>query len=154
MFFRAALIASTVALAAPAQVFAAPIELSSAIFIEKTETDAAGKTSVTLKPAERVVPGDRLRFVINYANPSDEDADDFVITNPIPSSIAYLEADGPVEVSVGGKAWGQLSDFSVTADDGSARPAQPSDVTHIRWAFTSAIPAGTSGEVLYRGELR
>ncbi|MGB3723425.1 MAG: hypothetical protein WA979_11490 [Pacificimonas sp.] len=154
MFFRAAFIAATVVLAAPSQVFAAPIELSSAIFVEKTETAADGTVSVTLTPAERVVPGDRLRFVISYANPSDEDADDFVITNPIPSSIAYLEADGPVEVSVDGKAWGQLSEFSVTADDGNIRAAQPSDVTHIRWAFNSAIPAGSSGEVLYRGELR
>ncbi len=154
MLFRAALIATTIALAAPSQAFAAPIELSSAIFVEKTETAADGTVSVTLIPAERVVPGDRLRFVISYANPSDEDADDFVITNPIPSSIAYLGAEGPVEVSVDGETWGQLSDFSVANEDGSARPAQPADVTHIRWAFQDAIPARTSGEVLYRGELR
>ena len=154
MIFRALIIAAA-ALVAPTAALAQPIELKSEIFVERLQAQTDGSEATVLVPADRVVPGDRLRFVISYANPSDQQASNFIITNPIPASIAYLGADGPatVTVSVDGKTYGDLAELVVREADGSERPAQTSDVTHVQWAF-AAIEPQSSGQVLYRGELK
>ena len=155
MNIRTFFIAAAVGLSAPAGALAGPVELTSEIFVERTETAADGSKSVALVPADRVVPGERLRFVIRFSNPSEEAASDFILTNPVPDSVAYLGAEGPVEpkVSVDGETYGALAELVVTEAEGGSRPAQASDVTHIRWAFGSVAPR-SSGQVLYRGELR
>ncbi|MEE4351163.1 MAG: hypothetical protein V2J26_13135 [Pacificimonas sp.] len=154
MTIRALFIAAA-AFALPFGAHAAPVELKSEIFVERTEVSDSGETELVLAPADRVVPGDKLRFVISFVNASDEEAANFVITNPVPGSIAYLSADGPVtpEVSVDGEQFGALGDLTVAGADGSVRPAETADVTHVRWAF-DAIAPNSEGEVRYLGELK
>ncbi|MGB7405126.1 MAG: hypothetical protein WA906_05510 [Pacificimonas sp.] len=154
--FRKFMIATVFAAMTPMAALAAPVELASEVFVERTETDANGKAAVKLVAATNVVPGDTLRFVINYANASDEAATDFIITNPLPASVAFVgsEGDALVELSVDGSRFGKLASLSVVGDDGTPRAARPDDVTHVRWTFADAIPAGASGTVLYRGRLR
>ena len=92
----------------------------------------------------------------------------FVVNNPIHSAVSFVEvAQDWALVSVdGGKSFGKLdaltvavvseeteaSDTASEVSEGSSnRAAQPSDVTHIRWAFSNAIAAGASGELVFRG---
>ncbi len=142
------------ALAAPAQAFAAnQVALDNSVFVERISTDAAGKERVLLEEPKVVVPGDRLVFVLNYHNSGNQPADKFVITNPLPSAVRFADAgDAQPIVSVdGGHAWGALADLTVLQPDGTRRPAQASDVTHIRWAFQKPIPVGGSGKLMFRG---
>jgi len=142
---------------APAPAFAAnQVALDNSVFVERVSTDASGKQRVLLEEPKVVVPGDRLVFVLNYRNAGGEPADKFVITNPMPSAVRFAgAADASPIVSVdGGKAWGALDTLSVIQPDGTRRPAQPADVTHIRWAFQKPIPAGGTGKLMFRGVVK
>ena len=142
---------------APAPALAAnQIALDNSVFVERVTTDASGKQRVLLEEPKVVVPGDRLVFVLNYRNAGGERADKFVITNPMPSAVRFAgAADASPIVSVdGGKAWGALDTLSVIQPDGTRRPAQPADVTHIRWAFQKPIPAGGTGKLMFRGVVK
>ncbi|WP_447762771.1 hypothetical protein [Sphingopyxis panaciterrae] len=141
----------------PGQAFAAnQVALDNSVFIERVMTDAAGKQRVLLEEPKVVVPGDKLVFVLAYRNAGAQPADKFVITNPLPSAVRFADAgDTRPLVSVdGGRAWGQLGDLTIQQADGTRRPAQPADVTHIRWAFQQPIPAGASGKLMFRGVVK
>lgn len=142
------------AVLAPTQASAAnQVVLDNSVFVERATTDAAGKQRILLEEPKVVVPGDKLVFVLNYRNAGAQPADAFVITNPMPSAVRYADAgDTRPAVSVdGGKNWGTLETLTVPLADGTRRPAQPADVTHIRWAFQKPIPAGGAGKLMFRG---
>lgn len=154
---RSALIAMLTALLPIAPAAAAPVELVSNIFVEKRGVDATGKETVSLLPAERVVPGDRLLFVIHYKNAGAEAAGNFVITNPVPQAVAYVGTEGvpPALVSVdGGTTYGELATLRIKDAFGNERAATPADVTHVQWKFAEALPGGKTGQVAFRAQLR
>ena len=145
------------ALITPAAAAAAnEVTLSSEVFVERPKVDAAGKTQVVREKPEVVTPGDKLVFVVRYANGGAQPAADLTVTNPIPQAVAYTAAEGAGSaVSVdGGKSWGELAALRISLADGTSRPAAPADVTHVRWRFAQPIPAGTGGEVRFRGVVR
>lgn len=152
-------IAAPLALAAllPGQALAADqVALDNKVFVERITTDAEGKQRVLLEEPKVVVPGDRLVFVLAYRNTGARPADQFTVTNPMPAAVRFAGAgDTPPLVSVdGGKLWGQLADLSIEQADGTRRAAQASDVTHVRWAFQKAIPAGGTGKLMFRGVVK
>jgi len=151
------LLIAIAALLAPAAAMAAnSVTLESKAFVERTTTDADGKTKVVLEDPKLVVPGDRLVFVLSYKNTGAQPAADFVVTNPIPQAVAYTGTEGsPAIVSVdGGKSWGPLASLKISQADGSLRDAQPADVTHVRWSFAKAIPAGQAGQLSFHGVVK
>lgn len=160
----------------------ANVKIDSKIFVEKTQQSESGKSKTTLvDPATvKVTPGDKLLFLNTYRNTGKTAVTGFVVNNPVHAAVAFVEVlEGWALVSVdGGKTYGKLSDFTVTAappvavaEDGSetteavdspetpevapaaptSRAAIPSDVTHIRWILPSPIPAGSTGELRFRG---
>ncbi|MFM7377711.1 MAG: hypothetical protein ACKO1O_06225 [Erythrobacter sp.] len=143
-------------LAAPALPLAAQdtpppaVTVNGDIKAEKSVTGADGKTVVELVEPQTFLPGDRLVFRQNYANTSAEVVTNFTITNPLPEAVRLApDADPALEVSVdGGKSWGRLATLSVTASDGTNRPATHADVTHVRWVLAIIAP-GTSGRVAF-----
>lgn len=156
MIYRfALLIAALIAAPAAAQSGNA-VSLVSDVLVERSTTDANGRTQTTLEEPTTVVPGDKLVFVLRYRNNGAQPATDFVVTNPLPEAVAFQAAgDERAEVSVdGGRNWGRLASLTIREVDGSQRPAQASDVTHIRWAFAQPIPAGEAGRLMFRGIVR
>jgi uncharacterized repeat protein (TIGR01451 family) len=156
MIYRfALLIAALIAAPAAAQSGNA-VSLVSDVLVERSTTDANGRTQTTLEEPTTVVPGDKLVFVLRYRNNGAQPATDFVVTNPLPEAVAFQAAgDERAEVSVdGGRNWGRLASLTIREADGSQRPAQASDVTHIRWAFAQPIPAGEAGRLMFRGIVR
>lgn len=142
---------------APVQAFAAnQVALDNSVFVERVTTDAAGKERVLLEEPKVVVPGDKLVFVLNYRNAGAQPADKFVITNPMPAAVRFAGAGNAGEVvSVdGGKTWGTLDTLTILQADGTRRTAQPADVTHVRWAFQTPIPAGGTGKLMFRGVVK
>ena len=151
------LLLAILALLAPAAASAsAGVTLQSEVFVERIATDAAGKQTTTLEPPKVVTPGDKLLFVITYRNGAAAPASGFVLTNPLPAAVAFAgtEASG-ADLSVdGGKKWGALDALRIANADGTSRPAAAADVTHIRWRFGQAIPAGQGGKLSFRGTVR
>ena len=154
MLFRMALVLSTILV--PSHAYAkSPITLDSQIFVERVVKSDTGSKVVLEKP-KRVVPGDNLVFVLNYTNQGHEAARDFVVTNPLPAAVAFVGGtNGSALVSVdGGKSWGALDQLKIVRADGSVRPAEPDDVTHIKWQMNQSIAAGSGGKLMYRGRVK
>ncbi len=133
-----------------------PVSLDSSVLVERTSTDASGKTQLVLEEPRVVVPGDKLVFVLRYQNNGRAPASDLIVTNPLPQAVAYQTSDdNRVQVSVdGGRSWGQLAAMTVRDGDGTSRAARAEEVTHLRWAFTQPIPAGEAGRLMFRGIVR
>jgi len=150
LLFIISLCASTAAFAAD------KVSLDSKVFVERQVTSADGKQSIVREDPKLVVPGEKLLFVLNYKNEGAAPADKFVVTNPIPQSVTFVASEAAgADVSVdGGKIWGPIASLKVKAADGSLRPASASDVTHVRWVFTKAIPVGGKGILSFRGVVR
>ena len=144
----ALLLASPVALAEQADA----VSLSGDVKVVRT-VEENGATVTKLEEPTQVVPGDRILFRTAYRNTSGSTVEDFVITNPLPSAVVLAEP-GDFEVSVnGGDAFASLSSLTVTLDDGTSRPAELADVTHIRWTLHHLAP-GQSGTVTYFAVIR
>jgi len=132
------------------------IALSSEVFVERTVAKPDGRTSTVLETPSTVVPGDQLVFVVKYKNVGTSTANDFTVTNPLPQAVAFKgTADGKEVVSVdGGKQWGTLSSLSVIDADGEKRPAQLTDVTHVKWNFNQSLSVGSEGKLIFRGAVK
>lgn len=133
---------------------AEPVALSSTVAVEVT-TMVAGKPQIVLREPDVVTPGDRLVFSTSYRSQSAKPLTRFVVTNPIPPSVAFHSASGPdATLSVdGGKSWGVLGQLTKPVADGTTRAAQAADVTHVRWTVATIAP-GDKGSLIYRGNVR
>ena len=141
--------AAPAALAQPAQ----PVELKGDVKVDKLVVENGKEKHVLVDPSV-VVPGDKLLFATAYQNKGTVEVKNFVVTNPIPAGVAFVHAGtDQFVVSVdGGKSWGNLAQLKVTEAAGS-RPAQASDVTHIRWTLPVLAP-GAHGALSYNAVVR
>ena len=141
------------ALAAPSVAVAAnQVTLQSAVFVEKNVRGTDGKMHAALSVPKPVFPGDHLLIRLTYHNQGGKPAEGFVVTNPIPASVSFESSDGGAQYSVdGGRTWGSLASSRVKGANGAFRDAGPADVTHVRWTFTRAIPAGGTGTLSFHG---
>jgi len=145
--------ASAVVLAPAAAEAAGPVELASDVFVERFQPAPNGRVARVLERADKLRPGDRVIFVVNWKAARGHD---FTVTNPLPRAISFQAgAGGDEEVSVdGGRNWGRLEDMTVRDSDGRMRHAVPEDVTHLRWRVPGAMAALGAGQMTYRGIVR
>ncbi len=131
-----------------------PVTLQSDIKIEKTVIEG-GVSRVIYVPATRATPGKRLMIGNTYRNNSATPINNFAITNPLPNGVSYQsDPSDRGQLSVdGGRTWGQLANLTIANADGTRRPAQAGDVTHIRWNVPVIAP-GASGTVAYHAVVR
>ena len=147
------------ALAAPSALFAAGpehVSLSSHVFVEHFTPGPGGKPLPVREEPHVVTPGDKLVFELSYRNVGAEPATGFVITDPIPASVAFagVESEGAFFSVDGGRTWGPRAARRVALPNGGSRAASPGDVTHVRWAFARPIAAGAAGSVSFRGVVK
>jgi hypothetical protein len=130
----------------------ARVQLAGDVFVERFEPAPGGRTARVLERADELHSGDRLVFVVSW---SGGDANGFVVTNPVPRSVAWQPGTGDAneDVSVdGGHTWGPLAVLMIH-DAGGWRHALPQDVTHVRWRIPAARAIG-GGQITYRGVVR
>jgi uncharacterized repeat protein (TIGR01451 family) len=136
----------------------AEVRLESSVEKVVTAVDAQGRAERTLLPADAVLPGDELRYVIRFTNHSATrvDAGRVVVTNPIPTGTHYVPgtaggAAARVEYSVDGATF--------TATEPAAPPAAPGAepggvVVSLRWHYGADLRPGRSGEVHFHVRVR
>lgn len=145
------------AMAAPAAALASSDVLTkSSIFVERIDPQGTGARRVRLEPARQVSPGERLIYVVEYRNTGKRPVQDFTVTNPLPRTVRLDETvDGSEMVSIdGGRSWGMLSSLRVPLGEGSWRPANPDDVTHLRWRVGDRLMQGETRRVTFRAIVR
>ena len=148
----------TVALFGLAASAAAQVTLTNSVQKVEKYVDDTGAVQRRLVTAERVIPGDELRYTIVFTNEGEAmvDAGSIVITNPIPDNTEYLD----------GTAFGSGTDIVFSADAGSsfASPDEVTDETDslvgskdyttIRWVFQPALEPGQESHVSFNVRLK
>jgi uncharacterized repeat protein (TIGR01451 family) len=140
-------------LAVPTVAFAAnELSLTTTSFLQKQVVDAQGRRKTVLEDAKLVVPGSRILYVFSFRNNGPKPATGVVFTDPVPAGMTFDGTDdASAVVSVdAGASWGPLALAKVRTAAGVLRAAQPGDVTHVRWAFRTAIAPGSSGKLSMR----
>lgn len=149
-----------IATLAPAAVLAAtpapagPVSLAGDVKVDRIVTENGQTRHVLLQP-DKVVPGERLVFTTSYRNSGTKPIQNFVVTNPLPPAVSLADgSDAALVVSVdGGAHWGPLARLTVSDGKGGTRPAQPADVTHLRWTIAQIAP-GETGSLAYYATVR
>lgn len=114
------------------------IQMSSVPF-EEVMTMTNGQKSVELKALEKAVPGMVVTYVNSIKNPTNQDASNLVVVNPVPEHTIYLmnniETAGVVtEYSVDGRVFNTSSKVFIN-DLGVNRLAEAKEYTHIRYTI-------------------
>lgn len=127
-----------------------PLTVESSMLTVKKQAAADGTTRVSLVPAAKVVPGDKVIIRLSYRNTGTTPIGNVVLNNPLPQGIAYrAPSAGSLvpDVSVDGRSFGQLATLRVATPSGGQRAATADDVTHVRWRIADPIPVGARGQV-------
>ncbi len=123
-----------------------------------TET-AEGERVVSWQVAEKAVPGDVMRYAMQYSNGGATKAENVVLVVPVPDAMRYVESSASVEGAAvtfsadGGKTFASRGELAVNAE-GRSVSAQADDITHVRWLFPAGIGAGQSGTVSFEAVLK
>lgn len=135
---------------------AEPLRLDTRMMAERPVAAADGSTRVELVAPDHVGPGDPVVVVVRYRNAGPLPIGGLVVGNPVPRQLAYRAGRGATmpEVSVDGRTFGPLASLRVPLPDGSARPAVPADVTHVRWRLSRPLTAGGGGEFAFQAVVR
>ncbi len=145
--------------AASGQATLPTIEIRTIAEVETTATNA-GRESVHLSPANRVVPGDRLIYTVEIRNAGASDVVAPTVTQPIPAHVAYVadSASGPgVEVTFsvdGGATFDRPEALGVPGADGKMRSAAAADYTHIRWQFKNTLKSKSLAYARFRAVVK
>ncbi|MHA6722411.1 hypothetical protein [Sphingomonas sp. RS2018] len=138
--------------AEPLAAASGPLDVTSSVMVEQRSRAPDGTTRVTLAPAARVVPGDRVVFVVAYRNTGTQPLSNLAIVNPLPAGIAYrAPAAGTAEpeVSVDGRSFAALA--ALRSGD---RAATGDDVTHVRWRLARPLAPGAQGRLAFQAVLK
>lgn len=131
------------------------IRLERQIFVERVTTDLNGRTRRILTNPDRLSPGDRLIFVINWSNQGRHPIQSLAVTNAVRRGVDPDPSDAAMQVSVdGGAHWGRLDQLWLATPLGGTRRAVPADITHVRWTLPDAVPPGQGGRLTYRATMR
>ncbi len=136
------------------------IKLTSVAEVEKEAFNQEGKKVIQRMPAAKVLPGSEVIFTTRYENVSKKEAENAVITNPLPEHMLYRQSSAQgtgtrVMFSIdNGKSYNIPSQLFVMDAAGRKFPARPKDYTHIRWTFEKPLPSGAKGEVSFRAILK
>lgn len=118
-----------------------------------------GKVEISWIAAEQAIPGDVMRYAMNYENGGAQKADNVVLVVPVPEAMRYVEnsatSDGvTVTFSVdGGRSFASRGELVVNAA-GRIVSAEAGDITHVRWLLPAGIAAGQTGMVAFEAVLK
>ena len=132
--------------------------LTMKVELEKSVPGADGQAAQTVYVApEVVVPGDRIRITLNFANDRATPVKGINLVNPIPEGLVFDGTADPADFGVsidGGKNFGALATLTIPVDGAAPRRATTADVTHVRWLWPEAIAPGQNRSVAFFGRVR
>ncbi len=119
-----------------------------------------GSQTITREAADKVTPGDKVIYSLNYYNDAAEPAENIVLVMPIPGEIDYIDGSADTKQAIStysvddGKVFVKRDDLRVLQADGSERAARAEDITHIRWTIKDAVAPKASGTLSFSGRLQ
>lgn len=136
------------------------LEAEQRVLKQVTVEQADGTKATKYVDADLVTPGETIVYALVFRNDKEEPAEDVVLVMPVPSEIVYVENSADTDVAAtgysvdGGETFAPRAALRVRQDDGSARPAEAEEITHIRWTLAKPVEPGEVGRLWYRGVLK
>jgi uncharacterized repeat protein (TIGR01451 family) len=127
----------------------AEVRMATTVARVETTIDPGGRVKRELLPAERVLPGEELRYAITFTNHSETlvERGRIIITNAIPEGARYLSG------SAGGESvrteYSMDGETFLPLDPGAGVPEQGDGVASLRWTYDADLAPGESGEVFF-----
>ena len=133
------------------------IELKSIAQVQKEVVDANGKKSTQVVPADKVVPGTEVTYVLTANNICKKPADNVTFDNPVPAHMSYVAssatgAGSDISFSLDGKTFAKPAELTVK-ENGTPRAARADEYKQIRWAFKQALQPGATANASFRAVL-
>lgn len=135
------------------------IKVRAQVYQEHVVVAADGLRRVQRVPAANLASGSEVIYEVGYSNTGPKPAQ-VIITNPLPADLVYQSyaarsVGAQIEVSVDrGQSFGPLNKLRLAGLDGRSRPAQATDITHVRWKTARPVKPGEAGYVSLRARLR
>jgi len=153
----AALLACGLGSQAYAQGVQGCILLKSTAEIAKEVVDAKGVKTVTMVPADKVVPGVEVTWTVTANNICKQPSEKVTINNAVPAHMSYVAssasgAGSDITFSLDGKTFGGPAQLTVI-ENGAARPAHAGEYKHVRWVFKDSLAPGATAVARFRAVL-
>ncbi|HHL42483.1 MAG TPA: hypothetical protein ENJ42_02600 [Hellea balneolensis] len=119
-----------------------------------------GRKIVKREAADKVVPGERVVYSLEYFNDGDKPVNDIVLVMPVPKEIKYLDNSAETKQAEtlysvdGGKEFAKRDQLTVKLANGGSRSARAADITHIRWTINNEVAPGAKGTLEFKGLLK
>lgn len=132
----------------------AEVTITNSIFEVVTVTAENGSKSEQWQTPDKLLPGEKVGYQIDFENKNDEPAADIVIVNPIPEHTLYVDGSAKglntlIEFSTdGGKTFALPTQLFVEKD-GKRVLAETTDYTQVRWSLKKPLAAKASGSVQF-----
>lgn len=136
------------------------IQFDSSAETEVETVNDKGEKILLRQPATLVIPGTIVIYTNKASNNGTETVEGVVISNPVPENTEYLAGSAvgentQITYSVdGGKNFDVPEQLTVKHVDGTTRPAEANEYTHIRWVLGTPIPPGGEGQVEFRTKVQ
>jgi len=154
-YIKTTLVATAVLLAGTASALTAQQSVQKEII----SINADGSETISYVSAEKVIPGERIAYLLDFANDQSEPATDLKLVMPVPEVITFNEGSARgegtiISYSVDGETFMPREALRVALDDGKSRPAVADDITHIRWVIAGPVQPGEKGQLAFSGTLK
>ncbi len=122
--------------------------------------NADGTQTVKREAADKVTPGDKVIYSLNYFNDEEAPAENIVLVMPIPTEVTYLDGSADTSGTTttfsvdDGKTFAGRDDLRVVQANGNERSARSEDITHIRWVINTPVAPETGGTLSFSGRLQ
>ena len=136
-----------------------PISIKAIAEMEQP-SQAHGRGTTKLIPADRVVSGDIVIYTLEVRNTAPISVPRPVVTYAVPEHMTYLPdtAVGPgteVTYSVdAGRSFDAPENLRIQEPGGQLRAAAATDYTHIRWQLKNALKANSVAFVRFRARVK
>jgi uncharacterized repeat protein (TIGR01451 family) len=156
---RGLLIAVAISVGLSCRAAADPISVKAIAEVEQS-SQAQGRESTKLIPADRVVSGDSVFYTLEVRNTAPTSVQRPVITYAVPAHMTYAadSAVGPgTEVSYSvdnGQSFDAPENLRIQEPGGKVRGATAADFTHIRWQLKNALKGNSVAFVRFRARVK
>lgn len=127
---------------------------------ETTVIAANGSVQTVREGVEKIIPGERIVYSLNFENDAAEAANDIVLTMPIPAEVKYIEGSAELPLanvtfsSDGGESFSNRQSVLIIDGAGNIRTASADELTHVRWTVAGPVNAGESGILSFAASVR
>ena len=127
---------------------------------ETTTIGADGSVQTVRETVEKIVPGERVVYSLNFINDDAAPANDIVLTMPIPSEVKFIEGTADVPATTvtfsadGGESFALRQSVMKLDGTGNIRTASADELTHIRWTVPGPVAVGAGGALSFAATVR